>query len=94
MAPQLVVPDSQLEAERDRLGVNAVGAADHHRVAMLHRLTSDRLDQRVDVLQQQVDPLTTCIARAVSITSELVRPKMNEAGVLADRLAHGPAGKR
>ncbi len=47
LAPaQLVVPDGELEPEGDRLGVDAVGAADHHRVLVLQR---PRLDHRAQV---------------------------------------------
>ena len=45
VAAQFVVPDGELEAERRRFGVDAVGAADHDRVFVLDRLLADDLDQ-------------------------------------------------
>ena len=51
---ELRVPERQLQAERHRLGVHAVRAADHRRAAMLERAIADRLGQRVEILQDDV----------------------------------------
>ena len=45
VALELGEPAGGLEAERDRLGVDAVRAADHRRVAMLEREAPDDLDE-------------------------------------------------
>ena len=54
VARQLRVPQRQLQAERHRLGVHAVRAADHRRAAMLLRARPHRLHQAVQVLQDQI----------------------------------------
>ena len=48
IAIELQRPQRDLGAERGRLGVDAVGAADHHRVAVLAGEGDDGGDQRVD----------------------------------------------
>ena len=48
------VPQRQLEAERHRLGVDAVGAADHRRPAMLERALADGDGQRVQIGEDDV----------------------------------------
>jgi hypothetical protein len=50
---QLRVPQRQLQAERHRLGVNAVGAADHRRPTMLERALAHRRPERLDIAQDQ-----------------------------------------
>ena len=45
VAPQLGEPAGGLEPKGDRLGVDAVAAADHRRVAMLERQPADDLDE-------------------------------------------------
>ena len=46
VAPQLRVPQRQLEAERHRLGVDAVRAPDHRRLLVLVGARLDRLGER------------------------------------------------
>ena len=53
---QLERPRRELEAERDRLGVDRVGAAHHHRLGVLARLGHERRDQRVHLEQEQIAP--------------------------------------
>ena len=52
IAPGLFVPDGELQAERDGLGVNAVRAADLHRVLELERAALQHLAQRFETAQQ------------------------------------------
>ena len=52
-APELGVPQRQLQAKRHRLCVHAVGAPDHRRVAMLPRPVRDRLKELTEVVQDQ-----------------------------------------
>ena len=54
VALQLGVPERQLQAEGHGLGVHAVRAADHRRLAMLFRARPDGVSERVQVLQDQV----------------------------------------
>ena len=54
VALQLGVPERQLQAERHRLGVHAVRAADHRRLAMLFGARPDGVSERVEVLEDQV----------------------------------------
>jgi hypothetical protein len=53
IALQLRVPQRQLDAERHRLGMHAVGAADHRRPAMLLGARAHRLHQAGDPLDDE-----------------------------------------
>ena len=48
------VPERQLHAERHRLGMHAVRAADHRRAAMLERARADGRGKRIEVRQNQI----------------------------------------
>ena len=53
IAPQLGVPERELEAERHRLGVHAVRAPDHRRHPVLVGARAHRLHQGADVLDDE-----------------------------------------
>ncbi len=57
MAADFLVPDGQLETERDRFAVNAVRAPDHNGVAMLQRPFLQHVEQRIQILQNEVQRL-------------------------------------
>ena len=57
VALQLGVPQRQLQAERHRLGVHAVRAANHGRVPVLVGPRTDGLGQRIDVPDDQIGRL-------------------------------------
>ena len=68
-------PPEQLQAERRRLGVHAVGAADHRRVAVLLGARRSAASTRVDARRAGSGPRRrSCSASAVSTTSDDVRP--------------------
>ena len=75
----LGVPERQLDAERHRLGVHAVRAADHRRAAVLlgararWRAAGRRRPRRIRSHASRI-----CSASAVSSTSEDVRPKCSQ----------------
>jgi hypothetical protein len=75
VASHLLVPERELETERDRLGVDAVRAADHHRVAMLEGAPAQRRAQRVDARDQEVRRLDELHRESVSTTSLDVSPR-------------------
>ena len=52
--PELGMPQRELEAERHRLGMNAMGPADHGRAAMLVGTLPHRLRQPVEAGQDQI----------------------------------------
>ena len=52
--PGLRKPERELQAERHRLGVHAVGPADHRRAAVLQRPVPDRRRQPVEVRQDEI----------------------------------------
>ena len=54
IAPGLVVPDGQFEAEGDRLGMDPVGTSDHHRFFVAEGLLPDRLLQGLQIVQQDI----------------------------------------
>ena len=54
IAANFGVPQRQLQTECHRLGVDAMRSTDHRRPPMLDRTISDRVAQRVKVLQNQV----------------------------------------
>ena len=89
-ARDLGVPQRQLHAERHRLGVHAVRAADHRRPAMLARARRDRRRERVDVRRESGRrPARICSASAVSSTSDDVRPKCSQRADGPDLLGDG-----
>ena len=53
IALQLGIPECQLQPEGQRLGMHAVGAPDHRRLAMLVGTGPHGLGERFDILQQQ-----------------------------------------
>ena len=53
-ALKLRVPERELEAERHRLGVDAVRPPDHRRPAMLERAVADRLAERGEILEDEI----------------------------------------
>ncbi len=57
IAAELIVPERQLEAEGHRLGVYAVGAADHRRVAVLVGAGGDGRPQLADQPQDHIHRL-------------------------------------
>src|SRR5215207_3240926 len=48
MAPQFVVPNSQLETQGGRFGMHPMGTANHQRLAMRDSLTPDNRDEPVE----------------------------------------------
>ena len=54
VALQFGVPQRQLQAESHRLGVNAMGAADHRCFAMFERPIANRVGQPIEIFQDQV----------------------------------------
>jgi len=54
MAPRLVVPDGQLDPERDGLAVDAVRASDHQGIAMLQRTRTEHHEQAVELAQDRI----------------------------------------
>src|SRR6185312_16831042 len=87
MATKLVVPDRQLEAEGDRLGMDSVRATNHHRVAVLDRFAADGLGQYFDIAQEQVDSLDN-LQRQSGVDDVGTREaKVNVARVLAHSFA-------
>ena len=54
IALQLGVPERQLHAERHRLGVHAVGAADHRRPPVLFGARPHRVEQLGEILDDQI----------------------------------------
>ena len=54
VAADLGVPERQLQPERHRLRVDAVGPPDHRRVPMLERPVADGLGQRVEIAQNEI----------------------------------------
>ena len=75
MAPHLGDPDGQLEAERGRLGVDAVRAPDHQRALVRHGLAREHRLQAVQVASQHIGSLEQLDRQAVSSTSEEVSPR-------------------
>ena len=63
IAAHLVEPERESQTKRSRLSVNAVRAPDLRRVLELERATLQRLDQRVDFLQQDVGSVAQQAAR-------------------------------
>jgi hypothetical protein len=51
------VPNGQLKAERDRLAMDAVRAADHHRVLVLQRLPLQDDDQLLKIVLYEIERL-------------------------------------
>ena len=74
VAVELEPPAEQLQPERRRLGVDAVGAAHAGRVAVLLGARADGVERAVDAGEQQLARLAHDSARAVSTTSDEVRP--------------------
>ena len=75
-AAQLGVPARALEAEGDRLGVDAVRAADHGRVAVALGLRAARRPAGGRALARSRSAASrSCIANAVSTTSDDVSPR-------------------
>ncbi len=54
---KLVVPECQLEAEGHGLGVNPVGAADHHRVLVLEGAGLHRLAESIEIGEKKVESI-------------------------------------
>ena len=76
IAVELERPAGQLEAEGDRLGVDRVRAAHHHRLRVLARRRDERAIRRVQLRRAAARPAARhCSASAVSTTSLLVSPK-------------------
>ena len=85
----LRVPERELQAERDRLGVDAVRPADHRRVAVL-------LGPRADGVAQRRQPVEDEVARLAHLerlrrVDDVRRgqAEVEPAGLLADVLGHG-----
>ena len=75
VAAGLFVPDGELQAERDGLGVHAVRAADLHRVLELERAALQHLAQTLRGRASRIaDACCSSSACAVSTTSLEVRP--------------------
>ena len=53
-APELVEHERELEAEGDRLGVNAVAATDHRRHFVFSRLRGDRFAQLLEIVGENL----------------------------------------
>jgi hypothetical protein len=74
IAPHLQRPERELHAERRRLGVDAVRAPDHRRVAEFARRARDRRSSVRAALDDRSRARVICSASAVSTTSLDVRP--------------------
>ena len=74
IAIELERPARELETERGRLRVHAVRAADQQRVPVLLGPANDGGRRPVDALEDQRTGLEDLSDRAVSSTSEEVRP--------------------
>ena len=74
VALELERPAGELETERGRLGVHAVRAADHERVAVLLGPSSGDCRRTVDAVEDGRPRLEDLGESAVSSTSEEVRP--------------------
>ncbi len=57
VAGDFLIPDGQLEPERDRLAVNAVRAPDHHGVLVPERLLLQHRNESFHALQNQIERL-------------------------------------
>ena len=93
VATELVVPQRQLEAERHRLGVHAVRAADHRGAAMLVRPRLHRVAQRAEQRQDEVGRLDhlQCLRRVddVGRGEPEVQPARRWADVFGHRRGEG-----
>ena len=75
VAPDLERPQRQLGAERRRLGMDAVGAPDHRRVAELVGARGDDGVERVErAARSRSHAFVSWLHSAVSMTSIDVRP--------------------
>ena len=74
VAGELGIGLGELEPEGDRLGMDAVAAADGRGQLVLEGAALQHFEQRVEVLEQEVGRLLQLHRQAVSSTSELVMP--------------------
>src|SRR5205823_521758 len=88
VAPELGPPARALEAEGDRLGVDAVRPPDHERVAVALGLHADGLPEAIDPGEQEVGGIAQleCEGRVDHVARG--EPEVQEAALVADRLRH------
>ena len=86
IAVELERPGGQLQAEGDRLGVDGVGAAHHHRVGLLPGTRDERVDGGVQLVEQQL-PGGAALQRERGVDHVAAgEAEVDPAAVLADRL--------
>ena len=87
-AVELEGPARQLPAEGDRLGVDAVRAADHHRRSVLFRAPDDRGEGAVDPLEDERAGILDLQREACVDDVRRREAEMNPASLRAELLGH------
>jgi hypothetical protein len=83
-----LIPERQLQAEGNRLGVHTMGAADHHGPLILEGLVPQHLHQILHVLEQNGRGLLELNGQGRVHDVGGSHTDMKEAGVVADGFRH------